>query len=121
MGGASGTLNQLITGGTFAGLNTNAPTAVRIIDEALAELTLVEARVDSFADQTIASSSALLTGMITNLSTAIDSIDKVDEEEESTLLAKNQALSANVLASLQILTGQRASILSLIQSIAGYR
>jgi flagellin len=119
LGGLSGNLSQLATGGSLAGLNTNAPTAVRVVDEALGMLTMVEGRVDGFADATIDSASALLSGMETNLSDAIDSINEVDEDEEETLLTKNGALMSNAIAALSILDTQRASIVKLIQSIAG--
>lgn len=121
LGGASGNLSQLITGGSLAGLNTNAPAAVRVVDEALGMLTVVEGRVEGFADETIASASALLSGMNTRLSTAIDSINQTDDEEEEILLARNQALAANAIAALTILTQQRTSIVALIQRIAGLR
>lgn len=119
LGGLSGTLDQLASGGSLSGLGTNAPAAVRVVDEALAQLTLIDGRVDGFADATIASSSALENSLKTKLVSSIDAINKVDDEEESMLLAKNRALADNALASLTILSNQRASIVALIQKIAG--
>jgi len=119
LGGLSGTLDQLATGGSLAGLNTNAPLAIRVVDEALGDLTRVEGRVDGFANATIASSSALLTGLQTSIQNTIDGLDKVDDQEELVLLGKNQALSTNAIAGLSTLNTQRQSILDLIKQIAG--
>ncbi len=92
------------------------------MDEALAQLTLVEGRVDGFADAAIASSSALLDGLKATLDADDDSIidgNAVDTTEESLLLAKNQALAANALASLSVFDNQRAAMVVLLQRIAG--
>jgi hypothetical protein len=119
LGGPSGRLSDLLSGGTLGGLGNNAPYAVRVVDEALSRLTAIEARVDGFADATISSSSALLSGFDTNLTAAIDSVNEVDDEEEQSLLLKNEALAGNAIAALAILDRQRADIVKLIQSIAG--
>ncbi len=119
LGGLSGTLDQLATGGSIAGLNTNSPLAIRVVDEALADLTLVEGRVDGFANAAIASSSALLTGLQTSIQTSIDQVDKVDDQEELLLLSKNQALASNATTALTVLSQQRQSILDLVRQIAG--
>ena len=119
LGGPSGRLSDLLSGGTLGGLGNNAPYAVGIVDEALSRLTAIEARVDGFADATISSSSALLSGFNTNLTAAINSVNEVDDEEEQSLLLKNEALAGNAIAALAILDRQRADIVKLIQSIAG--
>ncbi|MHB1036453.1 MAG: flagellin [Pirellulales bacterium] len=121
LGGLSGTLDQLLTGGAHAGLGTNAPTAVRIVDEALGKMDLIEGQVDGFANAAIDSSSNLLTSFTTNLGDAIDSIDKVNTTEESALSLKYQALAANAMVGLSVLDQQRASIVNLLQHIAGLR
>lgn len=120
LGGLSGTLDQLFTGGSSAGLGSNAVTAVRIVDEALGDLNRIEGLVDGFATASLASSSNLLTALEENLNTAIDSINDVDETEESLLLAKNQTLAANATAGLSILAQQRTNILKLVQQAAGF-
>jgi flagellin len=119
LGGLSGTLDQLKTGGTLAGLNTNAPPAIRVVDEALAKLTEIEGLVEGFADAAINSSSALLNALGENLDDAIDDVNLVDEDEEDLLQSKNEGLASNALSGLTVLNQQRTSILSLIQQIAG--
>jgi len=119
LGGLSGTLDQLVTGGTAAGLNSNAPLAVRVVDEAIAGLDRVEGLVDGFANAAISASSALLTGFNDELTKAIDSINKVDSAEEGLLQQKNQSLANNALAGLSLLDTQRAGIVVLLQKAAG--
>lgn len=119
LGGLSGTLDQLASGGTFAGLDSNAPTAVQIIDEALADLDSIEGQVDAFADVAVASSSDLLTAMQEVLEDTIDEVVSVDETAESVLLARNQALADNAISALAILDQQRSSVVDLIKQIAG--
>ncbi len=119
LGGASGTLADLTSGATYGGLGTNASQAVRIADEALGQLTVIEGQVDGFADETIASSSALLDGVQEQLSKSIDQLNKTDDAEGELRIVKNQALASNALAGLAILSQQRQSIVALIQQIAG--
>jgi hypothetical protein len=119
LGGLSGTLNQLETGGSLSGLNTNAPQAIRVVDEALAQLTRVEGLVEGFADAAITASSNLLTGLGNDIDDAIDDVNMIDEDEEILLQSKNEALAANAIAGLSVFESQRNSILALIQQIAG--
>ena len=119
LGGLSGTLDQLVTGGVASGLNTNAALALRIVDEAIGSLELIDGSVEGFADSTIGASSALLRSFETALEDSIDSIAGIDEDEEEALLAKNQALASNAISGLAILDQQRSSIVTLIQQIAG--
>jgi flagellin-like hook-associated protein FlgL len=127
LGGLSGKLNELLTGGTVAGLNNNTAAAIRIVDEALADLTRIEGSVDGFYNAAISSSSNLLDEIQKQLAgdatagTAgfIAETDGYDEDLETLLLAKNQQLAANAIAGLTILDQQRQSIITMIQRIAG--
>ena len=119
LGGLSGTLDQLATGGAFAGLDTNTSVAIRIVDEALADIARVEGRVDGFANATIASSSSLLTDLEDSIQDTIDGLDQVNEEEELLLLEKNQALYTNASTGLVVLHEQRQLIVDLVRQIAG--
>lgn len=119
LGGQSGTLDQLSTGGQFAGLNTNAPRAIRIVDEALGILDVVDGLVDGFASQSIASATSLFSALETSLTESIAAIDAIDEEEESLQLAKNQLLIANAQTALEIIALQRNSFVDLVRRAAG--
>jgi flagellin len=119
LGGLSGTLDQLYTGGALSGLNTDAPQAIRVVDEALGQLTRVEGLVEGFADAAINASSELLNGLGNILDDAIDDVNLVDEDEEQLLQSKNEALRENAITGLSVLSQQRTSILDLIRQIAG--
>ncbi|MEQ8791803.1 MAG: flagellin hook IN motif-containing protein [Pirellulaceae bacterium] len=119
LGGASGVLDQLATGGSLSGLDGNVSQAIRVVDEALAQLNLVEGRVDGFADGAVASSAALLSGFEDELEETLTTINGINEQEEQLLLAKNQALAANALSALSVLQQQRSSMVDLIKLLAG--
>jgi flagellin-like hook-associated protein FlgL len=119
LGGLSGTLDQLQSGGAHAGLGANAPRAVRVVDEALGMLTQIEGLVDGFANAAIDSSSALLAGRRDRLDATISDLNQIDEDAEELLQSKNEALAENAVAGLAILNQQRESILDLIRQVAG--
>ena len=100
-------------------MDGNTSRALRIVDEALAELTVVEGSVDGFHNSQISSASSLLTDLEEDLQEAITQTDGYNEEEEEVLRAKNQYLMANAIASLTILNEQRSAIVDMIQHIAG--
>ena len=119
LGGLSGKLVDLLSGGSLSGLGTNTSQALRVVDEALAQLTLANAQASSFANVAVASAASLLSGFENNLIDSIDSINGVNQEEESLLLAKNQALSLNSISAISLLQQQQASVLGLVRLLAG--
>lgn len=119
LGGISGTLDQIASAGPYSGLGDNTSRALRIVDEALNDLTRIEGHVDGFYNAAVTSSSELLGDMQSQLEEAIAQTDGYNESEEQTLLSKALNLHENGLASLQILNTQRQSIISMIQRIAG--
>jgi flagellin-like hook-associated protein FlgL len=119
LGGPSGTLDQLFSGGSLSGLGNNTSQAIRVVDEALGKITRVNGNVDGFYNAAITSSSNLLTDMQTQLGDSIDSIDLVDDEEETAISDYYQALADNAVSALTIVNQQRMSIVLMIQDIAG--
>jgi len=119
LGGLSGRLDQLESGSALAGLDTNTSQAIRVVDEALAEVIRIEGAVDGFYNAAISSSSALLADLEEDLQDAIDEVNLVDDAEEIQRLAYYQDLAANAVAGLTILQLQRSSIVAMIQEIAG--
>jgi Flagellin hook IN motif len=119
LGGLSGRLDQLDSGGTLSGLGDNTSQAIRVVNEALSQLSQADGVVNGFADQTIASSAALLSGISTSITDTLQVVNGIDEDEESLLIAKNQQLAENALTSLGLLADQRASIVALLKTIAG--
>jgi flagellin-like hook-associated protein FlgL len=119
MGGVSGYLSSLESGGSLSGLGTNSSAAIRVVDEALTQLTSIEARVDAFADITVESASTLLSALETNVEDSIESLNAVDEDEEELLVSKYENLSSNAISAIAILQQQRTNMVGLLQLLAG--
>lgn len=119
LGGASGRLSDLLTGGSAEGLGENASEALRIVEEALGRVDLVEGVVDGFYNSSITTSNVLLSDLQTDLEDAISQTDGYNEDEESVLLAKNSGLASNALAGLAIMNQQRQAIIDMIKQAAG--
>ena len=119
LGGGSGQLTDLLTGGSAAGLANNTSKALRIVEEALGQVDVAEGIVDGFYNSSITTSNALLDDLQTDLEDAISETDGYDENEENILLAKNNGLASNALAGLAIMTQQRQAIIDLIKQAAG--
>ncbi|MGW8256788.1 MAG: flagellin N-terminal helical domain-containing protein [Thermoguttaceae bacterium] len=119
LGGPSGTLNDLYTGGSLSGLSTNTSQAIRVVDEALGKITRVDGSVDGFYDSAITSAYDLLSDMQTSLGDYIDSIDQVNDTEETANRDYYEALAANAVSGLTILNQQRMNIVHMLQDLAG--
>jgi flagellin len=119
LGGASGTLDQLATGGALSGLGDNTAQAIRVVDEAVGDVTRVSGAVNGFYNSAIGSASVLMTAMQTNLQQSIDAIDKTDDVAEEANITHYQILANNAVASLAILNHQQQAIVEMIRSIAG--
>ena len=119
LGGVSGTLNQIFSGGDYSGLDDKTSIALRIVDEAISDVDRAQGRVDGFYNAQISSASALLSDMEDDLQAAIDQTDGYNKTEEEVLMARNLDLGANALSGLSILNQQRGSIVILLQKIAG--
>ena len=89
LGGSTGTLDQLASGGSKAGLGSSAADAVRIADEALADLTRIERMANAF--------SAVVTDSLSQLW----NIGTADEASQTAFLARELAL--DVQSSLETL------------------
>jgi flagellin-like hook-associated protein FlgL len=119
LGGLSGLLSSLESGGSLAGLGTLSSQAIRVVDEALAKLSTVEGRVNAFADITVASAGRMLTDFETNVEDALDTLNTVDEDAESLIQGRYAALSDNAVAALAIMQQQQSSMVSLLRQMAG--
>jgi len=119
LGGTSGTLSQIATGGPYSGLDANTSRAIRIVDEALGKLDIAEGSVDGFYNASVTVSSNLLTDLQSDLEEAIAATDGFDEEKETELLNHYSDLAANTVAGLTILGQQRSLLVDMIKQIAG--
>jgi len=118
--GLSGSLDQLGTGGSLAGLGSNTSQALWVVRESLARLARIEGTVDGFADHAIAASANLLEGMSTSIEDTLTAINGIDEDEEDLLVARYEQLGQNAVSSLAVFNNQRASIVALLQQLAGF-
>ncbi len=119
LGGLSGSLNELYAGGTLAGLDSNTSQAIRVVDEALADLTVIEGAVDGFYNASVSTASTLMADLEDDLEDAISEINDVNVTEETTRVAIYVDLANNAVAGLAIMNQQRASIVNMIQAVAG--
>ena len=119
LGGLSGMLADLATGGAASGLGANASRALRIADEALGVLDRVDGIVDGFAMSAAASSVSLMQAFDEDLTDSINVLDQVDDDEEELLRGKYDALVHNAQAGLAVLQRQRQDMLSMLRRIAG--
>jgi hypothetical protein len=55
------------------------------------------------------------------LAAALDAAGGIDEEEELSVLSHNQNLAANAIAAIALLQQQQASVVTMIQQLAGLR
>ena len=121
LGGVSGRLSQIASGGTYSGLGDNTDEALRIVDEAIDELTVIQAQVSAFNSVAVESSAALLEGLDISLASAWESLNGVNAAQEAAALARSQLLAESALAALTILQQQRADSLTLLQRLADRR
>jgi flagellin-like hook-associated protein FlgL len=119
LGGASGTLDQLATGGSISGLDANTAQALRVVNESLGNVTRISGAVDGFYNSAITSASNLMTKLQTDLQKQIDTIDKTDDQAEDANIAHYQALADNAVSGLAILNYQQQAIVDMIRQIAG--
>lgn len=119
LGGISGRLDQIASGGAYSGLGDNTSRALRIVDEALGQLDRVQGALDGFGTAAVDASSTLLAQWQTQLDTAAQQTDGYDQDTQSALLAQYEDLASNARAGLAIVAQQRAGIVALIQKLAG--
>lgn len=119
LGGLSGSLSQLASGGPLAGLASHTSQAIRVVDEALGQIARIGGAVDGFYNASVTSASNLLSGLQLKLTNSIDAIDHVDDATEAQVIAHYQSLASNAVAGLAVLNQQRQGIVVMIQKIAG--
>jgi len=119
LGGLSGRLTDLMSGGAAGDLGDNTSRALRIIEEALGQLDVAEGRIDGIYNSSISTAKDLLEALETDLEDAIEETDGYDENAESLLLEKNEALATNALSGLAMMNQQRQAVVSLIKQMAG--
>lgn len=113
LGGASGKLYQLGTGGS-ADLSTDTTVAADIIGEAIDQVTSLRGRLGAFQRTTLETNKNALNDTLNNLTEAESSIRDADFAEETANLTRSQILVQSGTRVLQISNQNPQNVLSLL-------
>ena len=116
LGGVTGKLRSIASGGANTLTGGNSVEALKIIDDAIADATRGQAIVGGFQKFTLDSSSRVLSSTIVNLSTALSSVQDADLALESALLTNNQLLQQSAFEALTISALQNQNVLNLLKN-----
>ena len=118
MGGIDGMLSAIISGGASTLTGGNADTALRIIDDAIADATRGQAVIGAFQKYTLDTATNVLNSTIENVSASLSSIQDADLALEASRLANQQLLQQSTIEALGISNIQGQSVLKLLSSFA---
>jgi flagellin len=114
LGGASGRLFELRSGGTKA-LDTNVGAAAEVINEVIGQVTQLRGRLGAFQKTTLDSTIFTLNDTLANLTDAESSIRDADFAKESARLTRAQILVQSGTAVLGIANSNPQNVLSLLR------
>jgi len=114
LGRTSGKLYMLGSGGTAA-LATSAALAGTIVEEALAQVSLLRGRLGAFQKTTLDSNIATLEDTLQNLTDARSAISDTDFASETASLTRAQILSQSGLSVLKLANQNPQQVLALLQ------
>jgi flagellin len=114
LGGVSGKLFQLGTGGT-ATLAADPNTAAKIVGEAIDQVTSLRGRLGAFQRTSLETNKAALSNTLTNLTDAESSIRDADFAAESAALTRAQILVQSGTTVLQIANQNPQNVLALLR------
>jgi flagellin len=115
LGGGSGRLYQLGTGGSAA-LATSATTAANIVDEAVTKVSSLRGRLGAFQKTTLDSNIASLNETLENLTNAESSIRDADFAIETARLTRAQILVQSGTSVLALANQAPQNVLALLRS-----
>ncbi len=115
LGGVSGKLFQLGTGGTAELTSTNLDTAAAIVEEAIGEVTSLRGRLGAFQRTTLETNKNALNDTLVNLTAAESSIRDADFAAESAELTRAQILVQSGTTVLQIANQNPQNVLALLR------
>jgi flagellin-like hook-associated protein FlgL len=118
LGGLSGALRDVASGGGTSLLDGDFATLIRIVDEAQGQVLGAQARLGAFSSYTLDSAENTLDAAAVNLSEAIELVEDADIATETALLARHQLLADNAATALIILGNQSRTFLQMLQQIA---
>lgn len=116
LGGVTGKLSSIRSGGTNSLTAGHAEEALRIIDDALADALRGQAQIGGFQKFTIDTSGRVVGSTIENLSSALSAVRDTDVALETSLLTKNQLLQQSALETLSFINLRNGNVLNLLKS-----
>lgn len=114
LGGASGLMYQLGSGGT-ADLFTDTTTAYQIVEDAITEVTTLRGRLGAFQRTTLETNISALNDVLVNLTDAESSIRDADFAAETANLTRAQILVQSGTAVLAIANSNPQNVLALLR------
>ncbi|MGQ9574491.1 MAG: flagellin N-terminal helical domain-containing protein [Thermoguttaceae bacterium] len=114
LGGESGRLYQLATGGSAA-LATDPNTAAEIVDQVLTKITSLRGRLGAFQRTTLETNAATLTDTVEALTAAESGIRDADFAAETASLTRAQILVQSGVSVLAIANSSPQSVLALLR------
>ncbi|MFQ5733066.1 MAG: flagellin [Planctomycetaceae bacterium] len=122
LGGITGRLHTIGSGGANSLTAGKAAEAVQILDDAIADAVRGQASIGGFRKFTIDTSSRIIDKTIEGLTTSLSDIRDTDVALETSLLVKNQLLQQTAFEALSITNTRQQGVLSLLRnSTFGFR
>ena len=118
LGGVTGKLNSLISGGANTLTGGRATEALTIIDDAIDDVTRSRAIIGGFQNYTLDSSSRVISSTIENLTSSLSAVQDADVAVETALLANNQLLRQSAFEALSITSLNSRGVLNLLRNTA---
>ena len=115
LGGVSGKLFQLGTGGSASLSSDNLDTAASIVEEAIDEVTSLRGRLGAFQRTTLETNKQALNDTLVNLTAAESSIRDADFAAESAALTRSQILVQSGTTVLSIANQNPQNVLALLR------
>lgn len=109
-------LADLYSGGS-ASLANDPTTALKVIDQAIADLSSMQAEVGAYQSNVLQTTNDSLNGAIGNIAEAANGVGGVDIAELSTQLAQQNAMLELSLFSIQSINSQQSQMLKLLNAI----
>jgi flagellin-like hook-associated protein FlgL len=116
LGGSSGLLYQLQSGGTMSLIN-NVDGAAQICDQAISQVADMTGRLGAFQSTTLDTNANALTSTLANLTSAKSNITDADFAAETAALEQAQILQQSGLTVLSVANAAPKQILTLLQNL----
>jgi flagellin len=116
LGGVTGKLHSIVSGGANTLTGGKSAEALKIIDDAISDVTRAQATIGSFKKFTLDTSGRVLSSTIENVSEVLSSVRDTDLAVESALLTNNLLLQASAYQVLSVTNLRNQDVLGLLKS-----